>query len=138
MKYVPWVLAALCILLVVGFWTDSLKTPSRIGLIDMGRILNESSHAIRLNEQLREKYEQLVAQLQNESDMDEENRAEYERAIYAEYLRFRQELEDQFQAALDQAISEIASAKNLQLVLDVDLVRYGGKDVSSEVIEQLK
>jgi Skp family chaperone for outer membrane proteins len=138
MKYVPWLLTALCILLVVGFWTDAVKTPQRIGLIDMARILNESSHAIRLSEQLREKYEQLVAQLQNESDVDEETQAEYERAIYAEYLRYRQELENQFQAALDQAISEIASARDFQLVLDVDLVRYGGKDVSSEVIERLK
>gem|GEM_PF-311252 len=140
-KYIPWLLAALCVTALV--WVLSTKTvsPDHIGLIDMGKILSESQYAQRLNEQLAEKYEQLVAQLQSDSEsdtVDEAEKAERDRAVYAEYLRFRQELESEFQAALDRAITEAAETANLQLVLDVDLVRYGGKDISSEVIKLLR
>jgi Skp family chaperone for outer membrane proteins len=106
----------------------------------MGKILSESEYAQRLNEQLAEKYDQLITQLQSSDTegIDEETRADQERAVYAEYLRFRQELETEFQAALAKAISEAAEEADLQLVLDVDLVRYGGKDISSEVIKRLR
>src|SRR5690606_18912208 len=115
-------------------------TVNNVGLIDMGKILSESQYAQRLNDQLSEKYDQLVAQLQasaESEEIDEEKKAEQDRALYAEYLRFRQELETQFQAALDRAIAEAAGDANLQLVLDVDLVRFGGRDISDQIIKRL-
>lgn len=138
MKYVPWLLTALFALILISLLSGQQDHLQHIGHIDMTRILNESPQAIYLNEQLTAKYDQLVAQLQTENDLDEEEKADIERAIYAEYLRFRQELESQFQAALDQAITKAAEAANLQLVLDEDLVRYGGKDISGEVIKRLQ
>jgi len=140
MKYIPWLLAA-CLALAL-IWALSAQTVNvnHVGLIDMGKILSESKYAQRLNEQLTDKYDQLVAQLQasaESEDLSDDEKAEQDRAIYAEYLRFRQELESQFQAALDRAIAEAASEAGLQLVLDVDLVRYGGKDISDEIIKRL-
>ena len=126
-------------ILVIGIWAISNRNvQQQIGLIDIDRILNESTGAARFNEQVREKYDQLIVELQREPYMDEQAQAEYERAVYAEYLRVRQELEDEFQKILDQAISEIATIKGLHLVLDEDLVRYGGQDISGEVIKRLK
>ncbi|MFB5065654.1 MAG: hypothetical protein ACE3NC_00505 [Candidatus Wallacebacter cryptica] len=139
-RYIPWLLAALCALALIWVLYGQNASLEQIGLIDMGKILSESEYAQRLNEQLAEKYDQLIAQLQSSDTegIDEETRADQERAVYAEYLRFRQELETEFQAALAKAISEAAEEADLQLVLDVDLVRYGGKDISSEVIKRLR
>jgi Skp family chaperone for outer membrane proteins len=139
-RYIPWLLAALCALALIWVLYGQNASLEQIGLIDMGKVLSESEYAQRLNEQLAEKYDQLIAQLQSSDTegIDEETRADQERAVYAEYLRFRQELETEFQAALAKAISEAAEEADLQLVLDVDLVRYGGKDISSEVIKRLR
>ncbi|HHT36022.1 MAG TPA: hypothetical protein GX019_02465 [Firmicutes bacterium] len=139
-RYIPWLLAALCALALIWVLYGQNASLEQIGLIDMGKILSESEYAQRLNEQLAEKYDQLITQLQSSDTegIDEETRADQERAVYAEYLRFRQELETEFQAALAKAISEAAEEADLQLVLDVDLVRYGGKDISSEVIKRLR
>lgn len=139
MRYIPWLLVALCAIALIWFLANQTIPVHQVGLIDIGRILTESPQAQRLNQQLSEKYEQLVAQLQAEDEeLDEVAKAERERTIYAEYLRFRQELENQFQAALNKAIAEVAEAENLQLVLDEDLVRYGGRDISNEVIKRLQ
>ncbi|HHX01563.1 MAG TPA: hypothetical protein GX739_02705 [Firmicutes bacterium] len=140
MKYIPWLLAACLVLALIWVLSSQAVTLSNVGLIDMGKILSESQYAQRLNDQLSEKYDQLVSQLQataESAEIDENEKAEQDRAIYAEYLRFRQELETQFQAALDRAIAEVADEANLQLVLDFDLVRYGGKDISDAIIKRL-
>lgn len=65
-------------------------------------------------------------------------RVEKERQLYAEYLQFRQDLENDFQADLDKAIAGAAKAENVQLVFDEDLVRFGGKDITSAVIKRLQ
>lgn len=140
MKYIPWLLAACLALALIWALSALTVNVNHVGLIDMGKILSESKYAQRLNEQLTDKYDQLVAQLQasaESEDLSDDEKAEQDRAIYAEYLRFRQELESQFQAALDRAIAEAAGEAGLQLVLDVDLVRYGGKDISDEIIKRL-
>ncbi|HOB08879.1 MAG: hypothetical protein WAP20_02715 [Limnochordia bacterium] len=140
MKYLPWLLTALLAGALIWVLSTQAVTVNNVGLIDMGKILSESQYAQRLNDQLSEKYDQLVAQLQasaESEDIDEEKKAEQDRALYAEYLRFRQELETQFQAALDRAIAEAAGDANLQLVLDVDLVRFGGRDISDQIIKRL-
>ncbi|MFY9435890.1 MAG: hypothetical protein WAQ42_03190 [Limnochordia bacterium] len=140
MKYLPWLLTALLAGAFIWVLSTQAVTVNNVGLIDMGKILSESQYAQRLNDQLSEKYDQLVAQLQasaESEDIDEEKKAEQDRALYAEYLRFRQELETQFQAALDRAIAEAAGDANLQLVLDVDLVRFGGRDISDQIIKRL-
>lgn len=140
MKYLPWLLTALLAGALIWVLSTQAVTVNNVGLIDMGKILSESQYAQRLNDQLSEKYDQLVAQLQasaESEEIDEEKKAEQDRALYAEYLRFRQELETQFQAALDRAIAEAAGDANLQLVLDVDLVRFGGRDISDQIIKRL-
>ena len=140
MKYLPWLLTALLAGALIWVLSTQAVTVNDVGLIDMGKILSEGQYAQRLNDQLSEKCDQLVAQLQasaESEDIDEEKKAEQDRALYAEYLRFRQELETQFQAALDRAIAEAAGDANLQLVPDVDLVRFGGRDISDQIIKRL-
>lgn len=138
MKYLPWALATLGAIIILALLINPTIAPRNIGIVDMGRILNESPQAQQLNEKFSEKYEQLIAQLQIEADDIDTERADYERAIYSEYLRFRQELDAQFQVALNEAIAAVAEAENLELVFDEDLVRYGGTDISNLIIKNLQ
>lgn len=78
MKIYSWLLAALCALALIWVLYGQNAPLEQIGLIDMGKILSESEYAQRLNEQLAEKYDQLIAQLQSSDTegIDEETRAD--------------------------------------------------------------
>lgn len=138
MKYISWLLAALLLSIILSFSMRSPQPTLEIGLVNMGKIIDESPRAKQMTEQLTQRYNELLAEVQvKREEMDEEAQAELERSAYAAYLKFRQELETQFQIALDEAIANVAEAKNIKIVVDEELVRYGGKDLSSEVIRRL-
>jgi len=113
---------------------------SKIGVIDLVRIVDESPRAQELNRMLTEKYNELVARL-NETvgeETTDQERADRERQAYSEYLAYRQELEAQLQAEVDQAVRAAAHEKGIVLVIDSDVVRFGGEDISADVIGRLK
>lgn len=138
-KYLPWtgmVLLGAALAWIV--W--SMPSAQQVGVIDLVKIVDESPRAQELNRMLMEKYNELVAQL-NEAVDDEtpdEERANRERQAYSEYLAYRQELEAQLQVEVDEAVRAVAKDKGMILVVDRDVVRYGGEDISDEVISRLK
>ncbi|NLJ80941.1 MAG: hypothetical protein GX335_07950 [Firmicutes bacterium] len=139
MKYLPWGLAALLGLALAA----SLLMPTMantLGTVDMVRVVDESPRAQELNKMLNDRYNELIRQFNLESGEEEEepDRAERERQAYAEYLAYRQELELTFQEEVDQAVREVARAKKLKTVLDHDVIRYGGLDLTREVIKHLQ
>ena len=138
MKYLPWGLVALlAIALVWSFLTGS--TGETVGTVNLGRIVDESNRAQALNQMLSDRYNELISRfnLEAEPTEDDLDRANRERQAYAEYLAYRQELEAQFQVEVDRAVQEVAHAEKVTVVFDWDVVRYGGKDLSDEVIKRL-
>ena len=66
------------------------------------------------------------------------DRAALERQAYGEYLAYRQELELQLEKEVNAAVREVAEDKGISVVLDSDVIRYGGIDLTDEVIRKLK
>src|SRR5690554_3354627 len=110
-----------------------------VGTVNLGRIVDESARAQHLNELLSERYNELITRfdLGSEPEEDDVDRANREREAYAEYLSYRLELETQFQSEVDAIVREVAKNENITIVLDEDVVRFGGKDLSDEVIKRL-
>lgn len=139
MKYLPWVLVVvLAALLVWGFVTQPMG--ATIGTVNLARIVDESPRAQELNELLSKRYDELITEfnLGTEPTEEETDRAERERQAYAQYLAYRQELEQEFQEEVDGAVQEVAKSKKVTVVVDEDVVRYGGTDLTGEVIKRLK
>lgn len=138
-KYGSWVLVAvLSLLLIWSFW--AAPTSQSMGTIDLNRIVEESPRAHQLNQLLSERFEELILEfnLDVDEEDDEPDRPERERQAYSTYLAYRQELEIRFEQDVTEAVREVAKEQKVTLVLDEDVVRYGGVDLSSEVIKKLQ
>lgn len=139
MKYLPW---GLVIVLAGALAWSFMAQPmsGAIGTVDMGRVVDESARAQELNDMLSERYDELIAEFNLEGEPEEEapDRVERERQAYARYLAFRQELEVKFQEEVDRSVQKVAQNKKLKVVIDDDVLRYGGEDLTDEVIKQLK
>ncbi|HHT69410.1 MAG TPA: hypothetical protein GXZ85_09170 [Firmicutes bacterium] len=138
MKYLPWGLAGLLALALV--WALMVAPADEVvGTVNLGRIVDESARAQHLNQLLSERYNELITRfdLGSEPEEDDVDRANREREAYAEYLSYRLELETQFQSEVDAIVREVAKNENITIVLDEDVVRFGGKDLSDEVIKRL-
>jgi len=137
-KYLPWGLAGL--LAIALIWALMFSAGGeQIGTVNLARIVEESARAQQLNQMLSDRYNELITRFDLASEPDEEDldRPDRERAAYAEYLSYRLELETQFQREVDGVIAEVAKGKKVTLVLDEDVVRYGGQDLTDEVIKGL-
>lgn len=139
MKYLPWGLVGiLAIVLIWSFWAAPMG--ETVGTVNMNRVVDESPRAQQLNQMLSDRYNELITEfdLGAEPTEDDLERPERERQAYASYLAYRQELEIRFQEEVNKAVGEVAQEKKITVVVDEDIVRYGGKDLSDEVIKRLK
>ena len=139
LKYLPWILVVLVGAALAWVLFAQPMGPN-IGTISLGRIIDESPRAQELNQMLSDRYMELVAEFSTEEDEEvtAEERAAKEREAYSQYLAFRQELEVKFQKEVDEAVRGVAKDKSLSIVVDSDVVRYGGTDLSDEVIARLR
>ncbi len=138
MKYLPWVLVI--VLAAAALWGFLGRSPGeRVGIVDLARIVDESPRAQELNQMLSDRYDQLIAEfeLDTEGEAGDPERANRERQAYTQYLAYRQELEIMFQEEVEQAVREVAQAQDITVVIDGDVIRFGGVDLSDEVIKRL-
>ena len=144
MKNLSWLISAIlgavvALLLVFLLWGHIFMP--KFGIIDIAKVVDESERAQELNRQLTARYNELVAEIQAAQppeQSDDTDGSEIERKAYAEYLRFRQELETQFQQEIDNAVSKVAEQRRLMFVIDADVVRFGGVDISDDVAKLLQ
>ena len=139
MKYLPWVLVVILAALAAwGFMGQ--PTGATVGTVNLIRIVDESPRANELNQLLSKRYNELITEFNLEAEPSEEDptRADRERLAYSEYLAYRQELEQKFQEEVNGAVREVAKSKKVTVVVDEDVVRFGGTDLTSEVIKRLE
>lgn len=139
MKYLPWGLAVL--LAAVALWgIFGQPAGETVGIVNLARVVDESPRAQELFQLLSDRYDELIDEFDLESEAEEGDteRADREREAYTQYLAYRQELEVKFQEEVERAVREVAQAKKVTMVIDEDVVRFGGNDLSDEVIKRLK
>lgn len=139
LKYLPWALASLLALALVWALLAG-PTGQAVGVVNLMRVVDESPRAQELNELLAQRYQELLTRfdLEDEPTEGDVDRAARERQAYAEYLAYRQELELQLEREVNAAVKEVAERKGISVVLDSDVIRYGGTDLTDEVISKLK
>jgi len=138
-KYLPWALAG--ILAVALIWAlFAGPGGASVGVVNLMRVVDESPRAQELNQQLAQRYQELLTRFDLEEEPPEEDvdRASRERQAYAEYLAYRQELELQLEQEVNAAVKEVAEGRGISVVLDSDVIRYGGTDITDDVISKLK
>jgi outer membrane protein len=111
----------------------------RVGVVDSRRVLNESVLALSYEKQLDDQEKAMVADLRLLAGQlrPEDLNARRETHL-RELAGAKAELEARLNERIRQAASEVARARRLRLVLVKDVTRFGGVDVTDEVIARLK
>lgn len=112
---------------------------SNIGVIDITKIIQQSPLAQGYQQQLVDKLEELQTRIEEETkDLEAKEKEEKEKQLFTEYLQLKQELEGKLENEINKALQEVVKEKNLTIVLYQEAVRFGGVDVTDDIIKRLK
>ncbi len=130
-KNISIVLVLIIIALVAyySFYTVEQK----IGVINMEKLLNESSRAKQLQKELEERGKELEQNYEG----DTENPEEVENQIYLEFSQEKQEIEKQLNQEIQTVLDEINKNNKYSVILYKNRVYQGGEDITEEVISKL-
>src|SRR6056297_1589488 len=130
-KNISIVLILIIIALVAyySFYTVEQK----IGVINMEKLLNESSRAKQMQKDLEERGKELEENYQG----DTENPEEVENQIYLEFSQDKQEIEKQLNQEIQTVLDEINKNNKYSVILYKNRVYQGGEDITEEVISKL-
>lgn len=128
-------------LLAMALLAGCSATGEKIGIVDMDKVVKESPKAQEFQNQL----DQIGTEIQNEykaieenNDLNEEEKNTKKEEVLQRFVAAKQELEEKLNSAIETAVKEIASEKKLEVIFYKHSVRYGGVDITQEVIEKLK
>lgn len=128
-------------LLAMALLAGCSATGEKIGIVDMDKVVKESPKAQEFQNQLDE----IGTEIQNEykaieenNDLNEEEKNTKKEEVLQRFVAAKQELEEKLNSAIETAVKEIASEKKLEVIFYKHSVRYGGVDITQEVIEKLK
>lgn len=127
------------LLLVLVLLAGCTTKEQKIGVIDMDKVIQESPKAQEYQNQLDKK----GAEIQEKYKIDDENLSDEEKQkmqedALKEFVDAKKQLEDNLNKDIDKAVKEIADEKKLDVVFYKQSVRYGGEDITEEVINKLK
>lgn len=113
--------------------------PPRVGVVDSGRILNESLPALAYQKQLDDREKAMTADLRllvgrlNQADLEARRQTHLR-----ELEGIKRELEDRLNEQVRKAVEEVARDRRMRLVLVKQATPLGGVDVTEDVLNRLK
>lgn len=112
---------------------------SRVGVLDLAKVVKESPRARAFEQELAEKFESLQAELKEmPAGLSEAERARREEQVTQAYLDFKEQLEKRLEREIDEAVAAVAKDQRIDVVVFKESVRYGGIDITADVIKRLR
>ncbi|MGM0470897.1 MAG: hypothetical protein ACQEQI_01240 [Bacillota bacterium] len=130
-------------LLLVGVAVLVLLTgctqQNEIAVVDMQQVVEESKTIQNYQQQLDEKLKDLQSQYETDLDeIDDEDKLESKRQeAYQQSQQIKSEIESQVKSEIQSAIKEVAKQEEIDIVLNKENVRYGGEEITKQVLETL-
>lgn len=113
--------------------------PPRVGVVESGRVLNESVLALSSQRQLDEREKAMAADLRLLSgQLSPQDLAARRQTHLRELAEMKQSLETQLNERIRVVVAEVAKQRRIQIVLVKEATRVGGTDITDEVIARLK
>jgi len=117
---------------------DELKE-IKVALVDHKKLWQESQQAKEYQTQLNNKVAKLrEGYKQERKDLSAQERAAKETELYQRIESLRENLRDEFNEDIFQVVSKIAQNEDYDIVLKKNEVRFGGQDITTEVLTELK
>jgi outer membrane protein len=110
-----------------------------IGVVDLNKIMTESSKINELREQFNNKGKEISNKLEQEKEgLTEEEFQKRQETLYADFMKIRQDVETQMQQSITKAVEDVSKEKKISVVLFKDGVAHGGVDVTEDVLKKLQ
>jgi outer membrane protein len=131
-------LSIVLILIIIALisYYNFYTTEPKVGVINMNQLLKESKRAQQLQADLQKTGQELEKKYEN-SNQSNNSSSEQENQIYTEFAQNKQEIEQKLNNEIDTVIEEINSNNQYSVILYKNKVYFGGKDITSHVINQL-
>ncbi len=111
----------------------------RIGVLNIQKIIEESPVARVYQAQLDEIGEEIERQFQERIEgLGDAERQALQQEAYEQYMQAKTLLEGELDEKIKDVVREVKEDKNLDLVIYSQGVRFGGEDITPEVIERLE
>lgn len=141
-KYRPWFLGAGGVVLVAALafavsTTLSAQTESSIGYVDVDRIIEEYLVPV-LDEPLSKETARLQAEFDAAAEgLDDEEKLNLFNQYQAELDWYKQQLIDEQLPTINGAVARVAQREGVSVVVDRQIVLYGGVDLTDAVLAEL-
>lgn len=145
--------AGLLAALSLGPALSATAPEPNVGFIDMQRISGEVKAVRNAEQELKTAQDNLRAEFENrrkqlaEAVKKNMSAAEQEKLreqldnemgpLRDKYQQLSGELSGKLTKQIDDAVKKVADTRKMTLVLDKQVIRFGGKDITEEVIKQL-
>jgi outer membrane protein len=110
-----------------------------VGVLDVNKVMTDSPKVKQFQDQLNAKGKELSDALEKEKPgLSQEEFQKKQEAAYGDFLKSKQDLEGQIDAAIKQALDQVAKEKKLGVILYKNGVAQGGTDVTDAVIQKMQ
>lgn len=131
--------ALLSMLVFVTALLGGCGTADKIGVVDVNKVMTDSPKLKQYQEDFNAKGKTTIEGLEKEkATLSPEEFAKRQQAVYADFMKVKQDMETQVQGVVTQTVGEVSKEKNLGVVLYKEGVAQGGTDITDDVIKKLQ
>lgn len=110
----------------------------QVAVINQDKVWTESEAAQEYQSKLNKQIKELQQDFQQRAkDLAADKRAQKHQEVYQKINQLREELKQKFKSEIKGVVEKIASNKEYDVVLNKQEVKYGGTDITSQVIKRL-
>jgi len=129
----------LLMVVVLSVMMSGCFNAQKTGVVDVQRVMKDSGKVQQFQEQLNNSGKELTEKLEQEKGaLSAEQFQKRQQEVYADFVKQKQDLENQMDTLINQALADIAKEKDLSVVLYKTNVAQGGIDVTDDVIKKLQ
>jgi outer membrane protein len=132
-------MVTLLMVVMMSVMVSGCFNAQKTGVVDVQRVMKDSAKVQQFQEQLNTSGKDLTQKLEQEKGtLSAEQFQKRQQEVYADFVKQKQDLENQMDTLINQALADIAKEKGLSVVLYKNNVAQGGIDVTDDVIQKLQ
>ncbi len=110
-----------------------------VGVLNVEKVMAESPKVKGLQDQLNNRGKELSDQLEKDkASISAEEYQKRQEAAYGEFLKIKQDLENQIDNSIKQTLEQVAKEKKIGVVLYKNGVAQGGIDITEDVLKKMQ
>ena len=133
------VVAAVSLFAFAGAPRAAIAAEGMVGYVNMDAVFEACPGTNEAATELRQLQNSLQQQFDEESkELDDAEKAKLEQELNEKLAKRQQELMDPIERRISRAIKQVAQEKGIPQIVKADVILYGGKDLTKDVIAAVK